>query len=355
MFLLHALLAPVSETYKTSLKRMAYYLWNLASSGEIPCLGDDDGGRLFHPYGVRRGFARATLASCAAYFGDTPWRGDLKDLQEQAVWWFAKEKLPPATSSSPAFSALCPDSGVAILQKDDVQAIVDTRGFGFGGAGHSHAHALHFTLRRGSTDVLIDPGTYTYVGDPAERDLFRGTRAHNTVVVDGLSQADPTGPFRWGNLPAVKLLDWSAEPWHLRARCDYRGIAHVREMQEIQGILFILDSFSGVGRHRLEQMWHPGGDVHEIQPFLFELPGQMRLLLPESPRALIEEGWYSSIPGAKESRPVICVSWEGEFPGYLASALLLDPATNGLNALQIQAGPQEVVLTAAGHRARFAI
>ena len=31
-------------------------------------------------------------------------------------------------------------------------------------------------------ETLIDPGTYTYVGDPAWRNRFRGTAAHNTIA-----------------------------------------------------------------------------------------------------------------------------------------------------------------------------
>ena len=54
-------------------------------------------------------------------------------------------------------------------------------------------------LQIGKQDVLIDPGSYTYLGDEAWRAYFRGTRGHNTVTVDGLDQAVPEGPLTWSH------------------------------------------------------------------------------------------------------------------------------------------------------------
>ena len=59
--------------------------------------------------------------------------------------------------------------------------------------GHSHADTLSLVLRQGQEQILIDPGTYTYVADPLWRDRFRGTAAHNTVRIDGLDQGIPSG------------------------------------------------------------------------------------------------------------------------------------------------------------------
>src|SRR5256886_3524790 len=69
---------------------------------------------------------------------------------------------------------------------------------------HAHADALSFQLWWRGRPVVADPGTYTY--EPgADRDWFRSTRAHSTVVVDGRNQFKAWGAFRSGALPKVSL------------------------------------------------------------------------------------------------------------------------------------------------------
>ena len=64
-------------------------------------------------------------------------------------------------------------------------------------AAHAHADALSVEVRYGGVDVLADPGTYCYHGEPAWRSYFRSTIAHNTVELDGQSQSGDGGPFLW--------------------------------------------------------------------------------------------------------------------------------------------------------------
>lgn len=52
------------------------------------------------------------------------------------------------------------------------------------GTSHGHSDTLHVDLILNGKDVLIDPGRYTYVTKP-ERFAFKGTAAHNTIMVDG--------------------------------------------------------------------------------------------------------------------------------------------------------------------------
>src|SRR6185437_7952202 len=64
-------------------------------------------------------------------------------------------------------------------------------------AAHAHADALSVEVRYGGVDVLADPGTYCYHGEPAWRSYFRSTIAHNTVQLDGRNQSADGGPFMW--------------------------------------------------------------------------------------------------------------------------------------------------------------
>ena len=64
-------------------------------------------------------------------------------------------------------------------------------------AAHAHADALSVEVRHDGVDILADPGTYCYHGEPGWRDWFRSTSAHNTVELDGQNQSQSGGPFLW--------------------------------------------------------------------------------------------------------------------------------------------------------------
>ena len=67
-------------------------------------------------------------------------------------------------------SRLFADAGMAVMTSGDVHIVVKAGPFGEGSGGHSHSDVLSLTVRLAGRDVLIDPGTFTYVADPVERD-----------------------------------------------------------------------------------------------------------------------------------------------------------------------------------------
>jgi uncharacterized heparinase superfamily protein len=117
--------------------------------------------------------------------------------------WVGPEALGVCTRAGhdPARSLYFADAGLAVLRAGEVSIIVDAGPFGTESADHSHSDTLSVIVRRGNRDILIDPGTYTYVADPKWPDWFRGSAAHNTVRVDGRDQSMPAGPFRWAGNP----------------------------------------------------------------------------------------------------------------------------------------------------------
>ena len=87
-------------------------------------------------------------------------------------------------------------------------------------AAHAHADALSVEVRYGGMEILADPGTYCYHGEPPWRSYFRSTIAHNTAELGGRSQSSEGGPFMWtGHAQAreVEVIDdgdiatWTAE------------------------------------------------------------------------------------------------------------------------------------------------
>jgi hypothetical protein len=259
MYLLAWRLAGKPAEWRPKLTLMAEYLAALlGEGGEIPLIGDDDGGRLFHPYGTHVQYGRQTLEWAAADLGRP---------------FIAKQE-------SERFA----ECGLIFLRAGGTEVIVDAGGFGGGRGGHSHSDTLQIIVRRGGRELLIDPGTYTYVGDPRWRDWFRGSAAHNTMRVGGREQAEAAGPFGWRSKPEVMLHGWG--PDYVDAECRYGGCAHRRRVRLTDPLHLIVEDEASGGEG--EQWWHLAAGA----PVQFEFP--------EGLRAEPAEGWRSRALYQKE-------------------------------------------------------
>jgi hypothetical protein len=316
MLMFSALLEAMPEDYMASLARMAEYLDALLGPRrELPFFGDDDGGRLFHPYGPRSRFGCASLA---AYQG----AGD--DYSEIGAWWLAGRplgKLAPARGSR-----LLEYSGVAIMDHGGVHLVADTGPFGGGSAGHSHSDTLALTLSRDGEELLIDAGTFTYTA-VQERNWFRGSAAHNTLRIDALDQGTPEGPFHWMDKPEVQLESWSsdADRDFLQAVCRYRGFEHRRRIQFVKpSLILVVDEVTGPpGEHLIEQFWHSGESVSPDSPRGFRLGRRARLWLSQPAEAITggEHGWRSRVMGSRESAAVVHAALRGPLPVQWTAAI----------------------------------
>jgi hypothetical protein len=166
---------------------------------------------------------------------------------------------------------------------------------------------------------LIDPGTFTYVGNVDQRNRFRGSGAHNTVRIDGENQAIFAGPFRWDNPPQVSLLRWESSPDEdvVTAVCRYRGLEHYRHVHFAKNAaLLIVDLVEGPpGEHKLEQLWHLG-DGAQRERFRF----------PQSPEILSR--WRSRCFGQREPATVLRISRKTELPALIPAAICLSESTS---------------------------
>lgn len=286
-FQLHATLNPdVPGWYREKLQKMAEFLGALVSTkGVLPLIGDDDGGRLIHLYGDRWRMAAAGALTSR---------------------WFA-------------------DAGLAVLRAGKVHAIVDVGKFGAGSAGHSHADTLSMVLFVDGEELLIDPGTFTYIADPEARQRFRGVASHNTVSIDGLEQASPQGPFRWNDPPTVELLRWSstAECDILEGRCSYGGFTHRRSVVfQKPDFLVVVDRVAGpAGSHKVEQRW--------LAP-----EGTDGRFLDTIPQAMAEAGERSRVLGSKEPAVRWVARYEGTLPTTMVAVMRLDGGRAAVQSCQ---------------------
>jgi hypothetical protein len=271
MFSLHAAFARPSAEYRAKLERMAEFVHAVSGpSGLPPMLGDDDGGRL--PL------------------------GPIEPLRWNGAWE----------------SKLFPDAGIAVMISGDTHALVDVGRFGGLNSGHSHSDTLSIIIRAGGEEVLIDPGTYTYTGEPEWRDWFRGSSAHNTIRIDGLDQGVMDGPFRWRTRPEVAILEWrtSTERDVIDAECHYAGFSHRRRVEfEKPGVFLIHDRVDGpTGEHDVEQFWHLGS-----------LAARSKLMLPTG--AELVESWRSKKFGEKHPSPMLRVHRRARLPICLEACI----------------------------------
>jgi hypothetical protein len=138
-------------------------------------------------------------------------------------------------------------------------------------AAHAHADALSLELRHDGVDLLVDPGTYCYHGEPEWRQYFRSTAAHNTLQVGGVDQSESGGPFLWttharttttrlavGDLP---VQHWEAEhDGYLRLKVPTRHRRSV-SLDSAARTLTVTDTVQAAGPVELTLAWHLGPEV----------------------------------------------------------------------------------------------
>jgi hypothetical protein len=322
MFAFHAVLENTTPSYLERLGSMAAFLAAVVNqNGELPFLGDDDGGRFFHPYGPRPPFARGSLAVASILTGKRFFAYDGRDLAEIAMWWRGPEDCAATSPENhqPA-SQVFKDAGLAVLRRDSVLCLFDAGPFGPGSAGHSHSDTLSLVVTIGEQEVLIDSGTFSYM-DPEWRSYFRGSAAHNTVRIDGQDQAISAGAFRWTEKPSVKLADVNAEvqPVLMAGTCSYRSFHHQRTVEFSDGEFRMTDEIKGPGgEHLIEQFWHFAIEPRELSPGKWAI-GEVAEFSAED--GMAEPSWRSRCFGMKEPAWTIVVRTRAELPLKLQARL----------------------------------
>jgi hypothetical protein len=183
--------------------------------GSVPQIGDADGGWLLPLAERRPDDLRGLFALAAATFGRRDYAWAAAGAAPELLWLLGEpgleafQALSPAPPEGPP-SKLFFKGGYAVMRdgwEGDHHVIFDFGPLGSPpNAGHGHADLLSVQCSVFGEPFLVDPGTYGYTGE--WRDFFRGTMAHSCVLVDGLGQAEPAGPFHWRSLPAARLRRW---------------------------------------------------------------------------------------------------------------------------------------------------
>jgi hypothetical protein len=190
-------LSDVEETVRRLLDAIVLFT---SEQGEMPDLGDDDGGRVAAFTDTPSNDARRVLALGGALLQHAGAAQRSHDgASEDAIWLAGAQRLArsralaaPAHQTGPVhFSS----GGLVVMGLGgEDRVVLDAGPIGFRGrGGHGHLDALSFVAWLDGELAFRDSGTGTYTGDWQLRNELRGTDAHNVVVVDGLPYAQLGG------------------------------------------------------------------------------------------------------------------------------------------------------------------
>jgi len=246
-----------------------------------------------------------------------------------------------------------PASGHYLLQfghatrADRISVLFDCGKLGFGSiSAHGHADALSLTLRAFGQDILVDPGTFDYFSYPAWREYFRGTFAHNTVLVDGLDQSTLQGSFLWGQTATARCLQWHPSTDGGTVTGEHDGyvrladpVTHRRTLRLAGRLrtLTVEDTLVAGGEHRVAILFHlsetcvarAAGGVVQIgvgsHVVRLELDPRLEVTILEGSEQPIG-GWVSR--GYHQKNRATTIVGTGSFRGSASfrCTVVLDPA-----------------------------
>jgi hypothetical protein len=195
------------------------------TTGRPPRQGDGDEGRALVVDDPERDPWAMALGTGGALLGAPSWWPSVAGgVQAPLLAALGRSRRVPRPPTGPGQFA---DAGLVLLRSHtqdgpEIWCRCDGGPHGFLSiAAHAHADALSLEVRHEGVDILADPGTYCYHGEPMWRQWFRSTAAHNTLEIGGVSQSEPGGPFLWNTQARTTTLTcdvgeqpmqtWSAE------------------------------------------------------------------------------------------------------------------------------------------------
>jgi hypothetical protein len=288
-----------------------------------PRQGDADDGHGLVVDGAGTGRWGSLLATGDAVFGRLAWWPAVTgtDVRTSLLATLIEPTALSVTrpASRPAHFA---DAGLTVLRgPGEIWCRCDGGPHGFLSiAAHAHADALSVEVRHDGVDVLADPGTYCYHGQPEWRRYFRSTLGHNTLQLEGADQSVSGGPFLWTRHARTRVLvaepsdegvaRWCAEHDGYRPSVHRRRVELTAASQELR----VVDEVRGP-RRTVRLAFHLGPAIAadlvgnravltwvrdgEDRSAVLELPGQLswRAHRGETDPPL---GWYSAGFGRKE-------------------------------------------------------
>jgi hypothetical protein len=289
---------PVPRTMLDRLETaLNFGLWMTTPDGTVPRIGDCDDARSIRFGATPHWDFRNLLSLGAVMFGRADMKAVAGSLSEDSLWLLGAEgysAYQQLSSKAPSnTSQVFPASGYAIMRSgwgpEDDHLCFDCGPIGDGLSTkdiplftHGHADLLSFTLSAFGKPLLVDSGFYTYNGSPDWHRYCRDVPGHNTIRVDGVSQAKFNTANAWSCVAVPDPILWQpgaeselAEGTHsgffgVSGRVRHRRAVYWNRRSHWQ----ITDWLEGEGEHLVETFFHfapgqahvlPEGDGVEIE------------------------------------------------------------------------------------------
>jgi len=282
-------------------------------------------------------------------------------LDEDMAWLLARKKpwqnnttygAPERKLVSRAF----PEGGYFVMRggagKQGLYLAFDCGPFGYEPAPiHGHADALSFDLYAYGQSLITDCGVYSYHLGENWRNYFRGTSAHNTVVVDGKDQSILLGSRRVYHMARATLHQWVSNVHFDFVDGSHDGycrlakpVIHRRKIFFLKPEYWIVvDLLTGQpGQHRLEQYFHlmPWATLvldQKTKTVRVEYNGTPVITIAPSSTSSLQakvitgatnprQGWVSFFSGEKIAAPGLVYRKDVQVPTSFTTVLYPHPA-----------------------------
>ncbi|MBZ4415174.1 alginate lyase family protein [Myxococcus sp. RHSTA-1-4] len=233
----HSQGVPLSANAEQRIRQMLRYATHITlPDGDIPMIGSS----------VERNIRRSQ---------DTPLYQQMAAMDPGFAWVLS---AGTAGTPPPETRVLFPSSGQAVLRssfgsaknfKMQTHVIFDVGPYR---TLHSHLDALAVQLYSAGRTLLPDSGHFTNEPETDGYDYFRGTRSHNTVVVDGGDQRE--GTARAGLSTGGPPGSWA---YQSGSHALYDGVVHKRAVALLrQDLVLVIDELASDTLHTYDQVWH---------------------------------------------------------------------------------------------------
>ncbi|MEW6096846.1 MAG: alginate lyase family protein [bacterium] len=320
------------QVLKVIEKAIEFSMYFVKPDGNLPMIGDADDARAIKFGSISKKWDfRTFLAIGAVLFNRADFKRISGKIGNETLWLLGIEGLKkynqiapelPKQTSMPFYSSgyfimrsdwgkkadyLCLDCGPqsAGLYKNSTPSVA-----------HGHADALSFELVLNGRPVIIDAGMFSY-HDEYFQNYFRSTPAHNTIVIDGKSQATLIGKLGWAQTYTSKCTKWFTSKFADYVEGEHDGYAKEKNPLIHKRVIFfnklieakrywvIFDYLAGKGKHLIEQYFH--FVPTKIQADKKTIYTNDIFLIPINPDLVnleIEEGWIAESYGVKIKAPV---------------------------------------------------